>query len=179
MRKNNRIKKGLNAKNISGVYVSFEVKGRNVERLMESLARQEITLYKIKKISAKKTLFSIKAADEQKFFAIINKVWYNTFSIKKLRYGGINYPFYFLIKNVGIAVGILLFTVVSAVSNDYIFSFEFTGSGSVYERAITYVLEQNGVKKFSRFSQINLSALEDILLAESEQLSFVSLKKSG
>ena len=136
-------------------------------------------LYKIKRKSPDKVVFSLKTADEQKFFAIISDVWYNVFTVKKLRYGGLNYPFYFLFKNVGIAVGVIIFTLGTFVADDFIFSFTFTGSGSVYERNITDVLSENGVSRFSRFSRINLSVLEDVILSKTDQLSFVSLKKVG
>lgn len=179
MRKNNRTKKGVKTEKIKGVYVRFEVVGRNVERFTASLTRQGVALFKIKRRGTGKIIFSLKSEDERKFFAIVDKVWYNTFKIRKLRYVGPGYPFYFMLKNFGLAVGIAVFISLAAISNDFVFSFEFTGSGSVYERAITRTLNENGVTRLSRFSSIDFGSLEDILLKANDDLTFVSVKKVG
>lgn len=179
MRKDNRLKKRLKILPVKGVYAYFEVKGLNLNRFLESLKRNGIAVYNAKKTDNKRLVLAINAFDAEKLFAINFNVWYNTYEIRKIKTGGRNYPLFFLFKNVGIAVGIALFCATAYLSNDFIFSFSFTGSGSVYQREITEYLNENGITRFSRFSDIDLKTLEDSILSFSGNLSFVSCVKSG
>lgn len=178
MRKNNGRKKRINPK-IKDVYAYFEVKGVNLDRFIESVRRHGVTLFNIKKTESRRLILAVNLSDTEKLFAINRNVWYNTYKIRRIKIGGRNYPLYFLMKNVGIAVGVILFLTVSAVSDDFIYSFSFTGSGSEYHKEITAFLSENGIKEFSRFSSIDLKALEDSILSSNDKLSFVSCYKSG
>lgn len=179
MRKDNRIKKRVNSPHIKGVYSYYEVKGLNLGKFTESLRRNGIALFNVKKKGNDRLIFAIKISDREKLFAIIKDVWYNTYKIRKIKDGGINYPLFFLFKNLGLAIGIVLFFVACLISDDYIFSFSFTGSGSVYQREITEYLNKSGVYVYSRFSGLDLKTLEDAILSSNKNLSFVSCYKSG
>ena len=179
MRKDNGLKKRVKGLKAKGVYAYCEVKGLNLGRFMESIKRNKIPLYNVKKSGDKKLIFAVNASDLKKLFAINENVWYNTYKIRRIKFGGRNYPLFFLAKNVGITVGIALFYALTYLSNDFIFSFAFTGSGSVYKREITEYLNENGITRFSRFSDIDLKTLEDSILSANRNLSFVSCVKNG
>ena len=121
----------------------------------------------------------MRVSDTENLFAINRNVWYNTYKIRRIKIGGGNYPFYYLLKNIGIAVGIIIFIASCFIADDFIFSFSFTGSGSVYEREIREYLENNGVRVYTRFSDVDLKRLEDALLSSNDNLSFVSCIKKG
>ena len=179
MRKDNGHKKRVKDAFIKGVYVYYEIKGLNLNGFIESLRRQGVALYDVKKKGNDKLILAVRHIDGEKLFAINGNVWYNTYKIRKIKVGGGNYPLYFFMQNIGIAVGILIFAAVSFIADDFIFSFSFTGSGSECYKEITAYLNDNGITRFSRFSDIDLKSLEDSVLSSSGRLSFVSCRKSG
>ncbi len=101
------------------------------------------------------------------------------YDLRRIRTLGKGLPFYLLLKNLGVAVGILFFIILTTFSNDYIFGFKFTGSGSVYERQTMELLRQNGVDVNKRFSSFDLNYLSDKILQNSPYLTFVQCYKKG
>ena len=82
----------------------------------------------VKKINNKLMYVSVNLNQSKNFFAITKELCYN---IKKVRYFGKGLPIYSLLKNAGLVVGALIFIAVAIVSNDYVLSIDFSGSGSV------------------------------------------------
>ena len=73
MRKNN-----FNAKVLERYYYSvFEIKGLNLDRLIETLKKRGITLYNVKKKANNRLIVTISAIDSQKLFAISKELCYN------------------------------------------------------------------------------------------------------
>lgn len=174
MRKN----KG-NRKNISGVYSCFLLKGLNQDRFINSLQKNGVRLYDIKKINEKSLRFKVNGKDDEKVFAINKDVWYNAYDIKKTGERGLLYPVLYALRNCGVIAGSLLFVAFSLCFNDVICDFSFNGTGSVYKRELTEYLNGKGIKKYSRFSDFNLEELEDQILSDNEFLSFVGCSKNG
>lgn len=170
MRKNNGVAKKL------GIYAHYEVKGLNQDYLISLLGRKGIGLYNVKKISNKKMRFSVKVNQVEKFFAIIDNLCYN---IKRIRLHGKTMPFYLALRNFGVVLGTIIFFVFSAVCNGYLYEVEFIGNGKILEREVTSFLEENGVKKYSKFSDIDLSEISDKILASNPNLTFASCEKHG
>ena len=76
-------------------------------------------------------------------------------------------------------IGAILFIVSTCALNDFVYGFSFSGTGSVYQKEVLAYLNGVGVKKFSRFSNIDLERLEDGILSSNSHLSFVSATKHG
>ena len=119
---------------------------------------------------------TVNLADSEIFFAIAKELCYN---IKKVRYKGAGYPFYYLLKNFGLVIGCAIFIAVSVVFNDVIVQTTFVGSGKIYSREVSEYLNSVGVGAYSRFSSIDLKSLGEGILKSNEHLSFVSAKKKG
>ena len=174
MRKNKKRRAG-----IRGVYTCFRLKGLNQDRFINSLKTKGIDLFDLKKSNERTLTFKVKRADEQKVFAINRNVWYNAYEISKMGEQGLSYPLLYAVRNVGVVIGILIFIAFCVISNDFILSFSFTGTGAVYERQIKDYLNEKGIAKYSRFSSFNLNELEDQLLADNDFLTFASVQKKG
>jgi similar to stage IV sporulation protein len=171
LRKNSRGGKG-----VVGVYVTYHVEGLNVNALLNHLKRKGFTLYNVKKLSEKLATVTVNFKESQNFFAIADKMCYN---VKKVRLSGWGYPLYALYSSIGVLIGGLVFLLLLFIMNDYIFSIDFSGSGSIYKNQVLEFLSANGVKEYSRFSNVDLERLEDLTLADNSRLSFVSMKKRG
>lgn len=169
-------KDSLFAKNIIDVKATYDVQGLNLDRLINFARSNKITLINAKKISNKRLIVSVSLRDSVKFFAIAKNLCYN---IKKIKETGKGYPLLALSRSLGLFLGAIVFIFSSYFYSDVILDFNFTGSGSVYEREVIEYLENQGVKKLSRFSKYNLERLEDGILADNPRLSFVSLNKRG
>lgn len=158
------------------LYVTFEIKGLNADRLINTLKKRGVILYNIKKATNKSTFISVKFADSKKVFAISQKLCYN---IRKVGTSGLLYPFYYLLTNVGLLIGLVLFVAISIISNNVIFDISLTGSGGVYKKQVYDILNEKGVKPFTLFSSVDLKQLSKDILVENDRLSFVSCEKVG
>ena len=150
--------------------------GLNQDRLIARLAKQGINLYDLKKVSNKKMYMSVNLNQSQKFFAITKEMCYN---VKKARETGKHLWVYKLLTNFGLVLGALAFLVISFFSGDLLFGLEFSGNGEIYKNQVAEYLSRNGVQKYARFSDLKLDRLEDLVLANNDRLSFVSLEKKG
>ena len=165
----------FNRKSID-LYTVYKISGLNGDNLVNILKNKGIILYDIKKKDAKTTFLSINYADNEKFFAITRDLCYN---IKKVDERGTFRYFAFVCRNFGLIIGALLFFLVSVFSDNLIFSVEYRGSGSVYDRELSEYLLTQGVGKYSRFSEINLPALSDKILSATDKISFAECAKNG
>ena len=174
-RPSNNGKNYIGGKNLV-LYTRYTVEGVNLDSFINSVKKKGINLYEIKKINRKKISLCIEYAQNENFFAITKNLCYN---IMRKGEKGKHYPLFLLIKNLGATIGAILFVFVCFLLSDFIFSFEFSGTGSVYKKEVENYLAGRGITKFTRFSDLNLDALSDEILASSEKLSFAEVKKRG
>ena len=165
----------IGAKNLV-LYTRYLVEGVNLDNFINILKKKGLNLYEIKKIGQKKMTFCIEYAQNEKFFAINKKLCYN---VKRLGEKGKHYPIFLLMKNLGATIGAILFLLSCIYFNDFVFSFEFSGTGSIYKKEIENYLNGRGITKFTRFSDLDLDTLSDEILASSDKLSFAEVKKRG
>ncbi len=171
MRKNK-----VGGKVLSGVYAVYEIRGINLDYLVNTVRNKGIELFNVKKIDNKRMIVSVSLWKSANFFAIAKELCYN---IKKLREKGRFYSLISAVRSFGVIIGAIIFCCFSIVTDDLLFDFTFTGSGSVYSNQVKDYLYSNGVKPMVRFSDLNLERLEDGILASSDRLSFASCQKRG
>ena len=157
-------------------YCTYQIDGLNLDRFINHLALQGITLYSVKKITNKRLIVSVNYLDSKKFFAIAKSLCYN---IKKVKSSGRDFFLIRLYKRIGLILGAVVFLLAVLSFNDLVLSVDFVGSGSAYKREVQEILSKKSIGEFSRFSNIDLRALEDQILSESNSFSFVSCKKQG
>jgi sporulation protein YqfD len=160
---------------MSGVYTYFKFSGRNLEKAISKMQRNNINLYKIRKTAADKLFFCCEIKDELKIFAIFEGSCYN---IEKQRNGGYMYPLVFLKRNLGILFGLIIFLSCLIISNMFVYKIEITGSGSFYTSEINGILESNKIKSFSLFKELDFDIIEkEVLMLEG--VNFVSAQRKG
>ena len=170
MRKNKGDRKKLN------LFIVYEISGVNLDNLVNILKNKGVTLTDVKKLDNKRLTLAVNYADNEKFFAITRDLCYN---IKRIGEKGRLRIFARLWRNVGLVIGALAFIACCVVTDDIVFAIDYCGTGSVVSREVdAYLLSQN-VKPFARFSDIDLAALADGILASSDKLSFAECVKSG
>lgn len=157
------------------IYSEYEISACNVDYALVKLKRESVTIYDLRKIAPTKIRFSIDYKDDKKFFAIFNRSCYN---IKKLSTKGVFYPFYFLFKNIGVCVGILIFCFLIIFSNYYVFKINVQGSGGYYKNEINNILKENGITVSSLVFSKNFSEIEGKILAL-PYVSFCNISKDG
>ena len=172
MRKNKVVRKNLKKL----FYSTFEIRGLNLDRFINTLGKRGVLLMNVKKFGNKRLRVSVNSADDEKFFAIAEELCYN---VKKLGDGGRFYPLLYLYRNIGLFLGAAVFIAAIFFFNDLIFSFSFTGSGRIYGREVREFLSGMGINEYSRFSDIDLKGLGESILADNSHLSFVDCRKVG
>ena len=159
-----------------GVKVKYKIKGYNHELLINRLIRSGAEIREVSKRGGNGLAFSVREEDDEKVFAILNKMCYNIVSRRKC--GGA-YPVYLLAKMRGAIVGILIFIAAMILSDTLVFKIKVTGSGSIYQDEIVELLKEEGIGIFSVLSDKDMLAAENLVLREFEHLDFVSAQKRG
>lgn len=172
MRKNSLYKKAI----AKYVYVRYKVEGVNPNLLINKLSKNGVFVYKVKRVSPKIMLLTIPSKDTEKFFAITGELCYN---VKKIKLGGRFFPVIKFFSSVGIVAGIVFFLLFSVFSSDLIFKITYQGDGAEYYSAVNKYLNQSGIKKYSRFSQIDLNALSSSLVLNVPDISFAECTRRG
>ena len=72
-----------------------------------------------------------------------------------------------------------LFCILSILFGDIILQVEYSGSGSIYKNQTNFLLASYGIKKYDAFSNLDFDSLENYILENNNNLSFVTCKKSG
>jgi sporulation protein YqfD len=119
---------------------------------------------------------SVNLNQSKNFFAIAKELCYN---IEKVREYGKGLPILFLLRNFGLVLGAILFTAIVFLSSNRIFGIEYSGSGKALKHSVQEYLSTRGITVYSKFSDIDLSRLEDEILANNDGLTFVSVEKKG
>lgn len=159
------------------LFSTYEVRGLNLDAFINSLKNRGLSLYDVKKTGNKRLILTVNFFENPKFFAIAKDLCYT--DIRKIKDGGRAYPLLYFFRNLGLILGAVFFIAAAVVTGDCVFSFSYTGSGSVLKRETENYLKRNGITAFTRFSDINLSSLADGILADNPRLSFVECERSG
>lgn len=155
---------------------TYLVEGLNLDFFINALKKRGITLYDVKKFGNKRLILSVNFTCRRKVFAIAKEMCYN---IKKVGEKGKARPLLYAYRSLGVVLGSAIIAVIAIFSSGYLLSFSFTGSGSLYERQAKEYLYANGVKPFTRFSDIDFDKIESGLLSSVSGVSFVGVKRSG
>lgn len=150
--------------------------GLNQNVFINKLKKSGIELYNLKKKDNKTILLTINSGKSEKLFAISKELCYN---VKKVRDSGRLYPLLYLYRNVGVLIGMIVLTFALIFSNDFVFSVDYSGTGSAYKMEANQILLEEGVGTFSRFSSLDLKSLSNKILSKSDKFSFVSIQKRG
>lgn len=163
-------------KNLS-LFTEYVYDGRNIDPLINYCKKKGVAFFNVRRTGEKTVRFSVKYRDNKKFFAITKELCYN--NITKVKDKGVFYPVLYLFRNFGLLIGVFFFVLIAIISNDFIYSVEYSGSGEGLKTEVSEYLSSVGVKKFSRFSSVNLEKLEDDLVANIDGVSFVGIRKEG
>ena len=163
-------------------YERLEICGMMPERALLRLKRAGITVYNVEKPQKDRLALSVKKREVEKVFAIYPKTSYNgngytPYTVRSLGRIGIGKYLDFAQKRIGFTIGACLFCIATLFADSFVFGVEFSAS-SVYQREAYAVLEEYGIKPFSRYQRGN----EDLIcskLLSLDGVEFCSVKKSG
>lgn len=177
-RRRRKIRENEENRRILGAYrEKYVLSGGNFNVLLNGLARRGVEVQKFRKTADKKGEITIKATDREKFFAITEELWYT--DITKIKNEGRWLFVEKLLRSFGLVVGGALFIAIGVVSDDFVYGIEFTGDGKYLAPEVREYLKDEGVSEFSRFSDLDMKRLSADILAERNDLTFVSCKKQG
>lgn len=168
-------KNKIGGKNLD-LYSEYRISGVNLDSLVNTLKNKGVFIKDFIKSDNKTAVVSVSFADNEKFFAITREMCYN---IKKVGEKGRHRFLLKILRNAGLILGALMFFAVATVADDFIFSIDYYGSGSVVAREVDAYLNSRGVKPFSRFSEIDISELSDGILSATDKISFAECAKVG
>jgi similar to stage IV sporulation protein len=157
-------------------YVRLKLTTLNRDRVIEKLKKSDVLLLNIKKIGQKYIYLTIPSKDLTKVFAITNILCYNTLIVGRF---GLNGFFDLAKRSIGIILGALVFIFSAIYSSSYVFAIDVKGDAISKSVFIKKYLSDHGVTKFTKYADIDLDALQDLMLKDNGYLSYVSLKRQG
>ncbi|MBQ9782613.1 MAG: sporulation protein YqfD [Clostridia bacterium] len=166
---NYKIKSGL-------LKIECLVKCENENYFMQILHRKGVDVLSLKRVDCNNVIITVDYNKRNIFFAICKNMCYN---VKKVWYKGVMSPFVNLIRYGSVVIGFILFCILSSFLGDSILQVDFTGTGKIISNQTMHLLGEYGIEKYDRFSTIDYKSLENYILENSPNLSFVSCKKSG
>lgn len=153
----------------------YEIGGKNFPLLISNLNARKID-FKNLKINEKGNLeITIDAKDRNKFIAIVKNCWYNI----RVKEKGFLALLRYCVKKAGVFLGIAFFICGSFIADGFILGIKIKGDGDFFKKDVYSVLEKNGVKKYTRFSSVDLKGLSEELYGENSLICYASCKKSG
>lgn len=159
------------------LYVRYEIKGVNLDRLINYLQKSGVSLYDIKKFPDKRLRVSVNFKENQKFFAIIKDLCYT--DIVKIKTFGFGYPIYYLYTHLGMLIGSIIFILILTFFSSFVCKIEYVGSGNVLKPQVESFLLSEGITPFTRIDESQMKSLAEKILKNNPRLSFVSCKKDG
>ena len=156
--------------------IKFKVIGNRLDYLLALLHSRQIPVFHADRQSEDKLCITIDFCDRNKFFAICKNMCYNKSIIG---FYGLLSPLAYLMKNIGIYLGIIVFCITNTFLSDILLGVDCVGSGACFKSQTQIVAEMNGAIKYSKISSIDFKNLEKEILRTNPMLSFVSVKKQG
>ena len=182
---------------LENCYIKLVVTGVNLNLLINRMQNEGICIKNLKKTHPKRIRFCLPVKHQHKFFAIVKDLCYNDFTIQKyknpktpvfvgggytiykLGEGGLGYPIRFLTQNLGVLIGTLIFSVGVFFANDLVLDVRCVGQASWLFPQVQTILEEQGVKKWGRFSNIDLTAVGNLIVTNTPTISFAQCVKRG
>ncbi len=153
----------------------YEIVGKNFSLLLSNLNARKIDFKNLKYNKKGNLLITIDAKDSDKFIALLGNCWYN----KSVKEKGVLSFFKYCLKKTGVLLGVAFFVLGSFIANGFILGVKIKGDGDFFKKDVFSVLEKNGVKKYTRFSSVDLKALSDALYDENPLICYASAQKNG
>lgn len=124
--------------------VSVKVTGKGLERFINTLTRENITIWKVKRHGVQAMSFEIRVEDALK----IRKVVRNSgCKLEFQRRTGLPFLFKRVIKNSGFFIGTVLFLIVITLLSNMVWGIEIKGADPATEYKIRKELDKIGLKK--------------------------------
>lgn len=153
----------------------YEIGGKNYSLLIFNLNARKIDFKNLKINKKGNLLITIDSKDDEKFIALLKNCWYNI-SVKEK---GVLSKIRYCVRKTGACLGMLLFFLSAFISNRFVMGIKIKGDADFFKKDVYSVLEKNGVKKYARFSSIDLKSLSDCLYDENPLICYARATKSG
>lgn len=151
------------------------IKGRNRQVLFDKLAKRNVNVLNIKNIDEKSFIVTVDVKDSKKVFTICGNMWYN----KLVKINGFRAVCEWVKRHLALCLGTLFLFVVAFYFDNVILDVDIQGVKSVSVTEITQKLESFGVKRFSKFSSLDIEKIKKEVNSISENFSFVTVQKRG
>ena len=155
--------------------VCFKVNGLNIEKLLNNLNKQDVSLYNVVRKEYKKLNFSVSYLHSKKVIACLDNMCYN---YQITASDGIIPFFKLLYKRTGLIAGLLLFVAVMFASTFFISEIKVYGCKNIDPQNIISSINSMGVSEKS-FNNANCNSIERAIYEKHDNVAFVSASFKG
>ena len=155
-------------------FTEYEISGRNLSLLIKKLENSEVPINGMRYISPNAVRVKINSCDCDKF----EKVCLPCHKAKKVAVVGTGAKIRYLLVKTGTLLGIILFLIGCYFTDGYLLDVKIMGSEEFYSD-VYGVLEDEGIKKYSKFSDFDSRELEKKIYSANPLICYTSIKKYG
>ena len=160
----------------SGI-VALKVSGKGIERLINKLIRNEITIWNVKRHGNETVIFNVKLKDIKQLRQLSRNCGCKIHFQKRI---GVPFMFKKLLKNSGILIGAALFFLTILLFSNMVWGIEIKGANPATEYQIRKELDKMGVKtgKFQFFIE-DVESIQRNLTNHIQVLTWVGVELKG
>jgi similar to stage IV sporulation protein len=160
-----------------GGIITVETRGKGIERLINTLTRNGILIWNVKRHGSESVTFKIKLNDVKKIRKAVKD---SNCKVKFLRRTGMPFLFKRLLKNSGFIVGAFTFLFVIFVLSNMVWGIEIKGADPETEHKIRKELDEMGVKKGKvQFFLENVEVIQRRLTDNIGAITWVGVELKG
>ncbi|QED48682.1 sporulation protein YqfD [Cytobacillus dafuensis] len=160
-----------------GGIVTVKAKGKGIERFINTLTRNGIHIWQVKRHGVEAVIFKMKLKDVNQ---IRNAVRNSDCKIEFLQRTGFPFLFKRLLKNFGFVLGATAFIIVIFVLSNMVWGIEIKGANPATEYKIRKELTEMGVKRGKlQFFLDNVEGIQRKLSDNIEEITWVGVELKG
>ena len=156
--------------------VEFLIKGYNIERMLNDLAKRGVEFFEVEKIDAKNARVQVKVRNRKFVKKYLKERQFEIISEKFL---GLSYILHFLKSRWGLILGTAIAAVLFLFMNTFLLGFRIDGVSAELQNEIVEVLGQNGISVLKPIGGVKTDEVEKIILENFESVSLASAVKKG
>jgi len=157
--------------------VSVKVTGKGLERFINTLTREKVSIWRVKRHGVSAMSFEIKVEDAHK---IRNVVRNSGCKIEFQRRTGLPFLMKRAIKNIGFFIGAFLFLIVITLLSNMVWGIEIKGADPATEYKIRKTLDEIGVRKGKfQWSLGTPDAIQKSITDRMDELTWIGVELQG
>ena len=156
-------------------YIIFEIKGGNIEKLINISVQNNINFWNLKKHEN----IMLGQSNLNDYKTLNNIVKQTNSEIKLIKKCGLPFFIYKLKNKIGLLIGIIIFLLSIYIFSLYIWNISIEGNGAISSEEIINIINELGLSPGTLKNRINVPILKQLIMSKNANISWVAINIKG